>query len=384
MNELPLLVLEELFRLLNVRDVVALGATSRRLQQASLREELWREFGERDFLLERATRDEYVAEYKMFGQWIDIYPRMLRAINTLLVANDLGEVDARRIRLRNVEDVREVLGDPATIEAMMWTNAPRQQQLSWLLAPAFVDEGRAGFPLLGSIDVYAANINHVLMNFDMASVSHGIIEPSAFSSLCLVDNGTGAVLQPINGYYERNQLYCVHMADSVLEFLERVAEQARSGVLVLDRGRLSAMPVQGDSVVVTITDGIKITASPMLAPSKSRWPDLQFIYEITIEGMPNVRRCQLSTRHWYITDVTGNIDEVEGAGVVGNFPTVTPGSRFQYKSCCNMRIDLLPGHMGGFFEFEVLLRVKHERAMEPRESVPLCPPFILSSRKWLK
>jgi ApaG protein len=352
MNDLPLLVLEELFRLLNLRDFIALSMTTRRLQQASLRDELWREQGARDFLLARATRDEYKAEFKMFGKWVDIYARMLRAIDALVDASGQRQLnihDVRFERLSNVHDVRELASDPARYETTMFREAPRQLQLCWLLAPPF---GDSGFPLLGAIDFYSQHIVHVMANFDMARRVRNMHHVSLFTSLFVVHNDTGAVLQPISGSQESDRRPCVHVADSVLDYLEAMAEKVRSGVFVLDRGRLSAIPVKGDSVVVAVTDGIKITASPVLAPSTSQWPDLQFVYEITIEGLPNVRRCRLSMRHWEITNV---VDVVDGAGVVGNHPLVEPGSKFVYKSCCNMRIDLLPGHMGGYFLFESLV-----------------------------
>jgi ApaG protein len=41
---------------------------------------------------------------------------------------------------------------------------------------------------------------------------------------------------------------------------------------------------------------------------------------------------QLKTRHWRITDATGKQQEVRGAGVVGEQPTLKPGERFEYTS----------------------------------------------------
>ena len=41
---------------------------------------------------------------------------------------------------------------------------------------------------------------------------------------------------------------------------------------------------------------------------------------------------QLKTRHWKITDANGRLQEVRGAGVVGETPTVEPGESFEYTS----------------------------------------------------
>jgi ApaG protein len=41
---------------------------------------------------------------------------------------------------------------------------------------------------------------------------------------------------------------------------------------------------------------------------------------------------QLKTRHWKITDAHGKLQEVRGAGVVGETPTLEPGESFEYTS----------------------------------------------------
>jgi ApaG protein len=41
---------------------------------------------------------------------------------------------------------------------------------------------------------------------------------------------------------------------------------------------------------------------------------------------------QLLTRHWKITDAMGRVQEVRGAGVVGEQPVLNPGESFQYTS----------------------------------------------------
>ena len=43
---------------------------------------------------------------------------------------------------------------------------------------------------------------------------------------------------------------------------------------------------------------------------------------------------QLLSRHWRITDATGRVEEVSGAGVVGEQPELNPGDSYQYTSGC--------------------------------------------------
>ncbi|MGI2258133.1 Co2+/Mg2+ efflux protein ApaG [Shewanella sp. GXUN23E] len=56
-----------------------------------------------------------------------------------------------------------------------------------------------------------------------------------------------------------------------------------------------------------------------------------FSYTITIinEG---TAPATLESRHWIITDANGHKSEVQGAGVVGETPTIAPNASYQYTS----------------------------------------------------
>ena len=54
-------------------------------------------------------------------------------------------------------------------------------------------------------------------------------------------------------------------------------------------------------------------------------------YRVEIENR-GARTLQLVTRHWRITDREGRVQEVNGAGVVGQQPVLPPGGRFEYTS----------------------------------------------------
>jgi ApaG protein len=43
---------------------------------------------------------------------------------------------------------------------------------------------------------------------------------------------------------------------------------------------------------------------------------------------------KLLRRHWLITDANGQLEEVEGPGVVGRQPRLRPGESFEYTSGC--------------------------------------------------
>lgn len=56
-----------------------------------------------------------------------------------------------------------------------------------------------------------------------------------------------------------------------------------------------------------------------------------FAYTITIANQGRVA-ARLLSRHWVITDGNGNVQEVNGDGVVGEQPYLNPGEQFRYSS----------------------------------------------------
>ena len=55
---------------------------------------------------------------------------------------------------------------------------------------------------------------------------------------------------------------------------------------------------------------------------------------------------QLLSRYWHITDGTGRVEEVRGAGVVGEQPELNPGDSYQYTSGCPLSTPsgIMVGH----------------------------------------
>ncbi len=81
------------------------------------------------------------------------------------------------------------------------------------------------------------------------------------------------------------------------------------------------------------TNGIKVIAIPLFVPEQSIIHQNMFFwaYNIQIENMrPEV--VQLMGRHWQVVDANGDVQDVQGVGVVGQQPIIQPGGRFQYSS----------------------------------------------------
>lgn len=81
-------------------------------------------------------------------------------------------------------------------------------------------------------------------------------------------------------------------------------------------------------------------------PSERRYV---FAYTITIRN-EGTEAGRLLTRHWWVTDGQGEVQEVEGVGVVGQQPRIPPGESFRYTSAALLTTPV--GAMHGHYEFE--------------------------------
>jgi ApaG protein len=63
-------------------------------------------------------------------------------------------------------------------------------------------------------------------------------------------------------------------------------------------------------------------------PEQSRFA---FSYTITITNIGELA-AQLLSRHWIITNGDGQVQEVRGAGVIGQQPLIEPGESYTYSS----------------------------------------------------
>lgn len=99
----------------------------------------------------------------------------------------------------------------------------------------------------------------------------------------------------------------------------------------------------------TSTRGVRIEVESEYLTDKSD-PQNQyyfFAYHITLTNQ-SMQTVQLLNRHWIITDGTGHVEEVKGAGVVGDQPILQPGDQYQYTSFCPLKTP--QGSMRGSYE----------------------------------
>lgn len=100
-----------------------------------------------------------------------------------------------------------------------------------------------------------------------------------------------------------------------------------------------------------ITRGIRVTVRPEFLEEQSKPDESYFVwaYTIVIENLGR-ETVTLRTRYWKITDSTGRSQEVRGAGVVGEQPTLRPGESFQYTS--GAPLTTASGFMVGAYQME--------------------------------
>ena len=83
------------------------------------------------------------------------------------------------------------------------------------------------------------------------------------------------------------------------------------------------------------TQGIRVCVEPRFVEEESQPERRKFFFAYTVEiTNMSITRVQLRSRHWRIIDGDGNVQEVRGAGVVGEQPTLGPGETFTYTSGC--------------------------------------------------
>jgi ApaG protein len=91
-----------------------------------------------------------------------------------------------------------------------------------------------------------------------------------------------------------------------------------------------------------------------------------FSYTIRITNVGTVA-AKLVSRHWIITDAEHRVQEVRGAGVVGQQPLIAPGESFEYTSGASLTTPV--GTMRGSYRMV---------AADGREFDAPIPPFTLS------
>ncbi|MEN0087102.1 MAG: Co2+/Mg2+ efflux protein ApaG [Pseudomonadota bacterium] len=83
------------------------------------------------------------------------------------------------------------------------------------------------------------------------------------------------------------------------------------------------------------TQSIRVSVRPYFLEDESDPSENHYFwaYNVVVENEGS-ETVQLMSRYWNITDSNGQVEEVAGAGVVGEQPVLEPGGTFEYTSGC--------------------------------------------------
>ena len=118
-----------------------------------------------------------------------------------------------------------------------------------------------------------------------------------------------------------------------------------------------------------VTNNVRVEVESQYAPERSQPLQNEWFFHYTVritnEGDETI---QLLSRHWIITDATGQMQEVRGPGVVGEQPVLGPGEAYQYKSGCPLKTPTgvmrgtyqMVTESGDHFDVEIAAFALHE------------------------
>ena len=107
-----------------------------------------------------------------------------------------------------------------------------------------------------------------------------------------------------------------------------------------------------DFTFCAVTNDIQVKVEPFYLEDESSPDENTFVwaYRVSITNT-GTRTVQLIGRSWINTDGVGRTIEVEGAGVVGEQPTLEAGDSFEYTS--GTPLDTATGFMRGSYHMVV-------------------------------
>ncbi len=102
----------------------------------------------------------------------------------------------------------------------------------------------------------------------------------------------------------------------------------------------------------TTTRGVRIEIESSYIPDRSSEPENYFFfaYDVVITNVGD-DIVQLVSREWIITNSDGEVERVEGPGVVGKQPLLGPGESFEYTSFCPLNTPV--GSMQGAYTMKL-------------------------------
>ncbi|XP_038047168.1 F-box only protein 3-like [Patiria miniata] len=203
-------------------------------------------------------------------------------------------------------------------------------------------------------------------------------------------------LNSVGDFQTGNMFYCHHdyvlessfgwpnegyflLAKSFTDWLAQLADRLSDPGTIFQQSSLTRFYLEPSCVAVT--EHVKVSVATAFISEMSEKPlrpgRNMFAYYITMamdENSPRRKSCKLRTRHWVIRDSNGRVETVDGAGVVGDFPIIQPGTSHSWASYTSFVTSA--GSMGGHFGMVNL---------ETQETFNVkCPDFHMKALPYLR
>ncbi|XP_056209146.1 LOW QUALITY PROTEIN: F-box only protein 3 [Falco biarmicus] len=385
---------------LDYRDLMSCCCLSRRLNQLSSHDPLWKRHCKKYWLIseeEKSQRNQswkaiFISTYSDLGRYIRYYATLKKAWDDL--EKYLGQRCPRMISSLK-ESVREE--DLDAVEAQIGCKLPDDYRCSFRIhnGQKLVVPG-----LMGSMALSNHYRSEDLLDIDTAA---GGFQQRLGLKQCLpltfcIHTGLSQymALESVEGRNKYEIFYqcpdqmarnpsAIDMfitGTSYLEWFTSYVNKVVTGGYPIIRDQI--FRYVHDKECVATTGDITVSVSTSFLPELSSVhpPHYFFTYRIRIEmskdALPE-KACQLDSRYWRITNAKGDVEEVQGPGVVGEFPIISPGRVYEYTSCTTF--STTSGYMEGYYTFHCLYyKEKFFNVTIPRFHM-VCPTFKVSTAR---
>ena len=138
---------------------------------------------------------------------------------------------------------------------------------------------------------------------------------------------------------------------------------------------LTETPTRGGRLTsITTTRGIQVEVRSEFLPERSSPRDGSYLFQYTVRiSNTGSETAQLISREWIITNADGEVERVNGAGVIGEQPVLPPGGSFEYTSYCPLKTAV--GAMQGSYQMVTASGERFDAIISP---FTLAMPYALN------
>ena len=364
MDCLPDLVLTEILKLLNYKDLVSVSSVSTRLYKLSSCTKLWEYQSRNEWLVsekpENATwKEVFIANYKQYRKYMPCFKKIKSCWISL--EKFLSDYCPEIYATLNPGIDEEIL---LQFEKSHKVILPLDYKASYLIHNGQVCDYPGENGIFGGIFLpHESFFCSGLCTFETAiqsfsdqcqyalPITHTQSLKLAVAQLTLpLDLSNKQVSHNTEMVAFREGRYC-SISDSFTDWFSSYVEKLTNGHYDVWQGNI--LLYDKDTEVTAVTNHIKVsvrwsynhTFNTIISSSNL------YTYHITMsmpDDAPESESCKLISRHWEVQDENGDEHVVDGDGVVGCFPVMQPGAEFSWRSYTTFK-TMHGGSMQGYF-----------------------------------